>query len=65
VVPLIGKGHNYKQDLTDSIADIPTQTAELMEKVEQSHIFGTQKAMGLTLSSKNSKSSSHRIVSIL
>ncbi|RYP13526.1 hypothetical protein DL765_006848 [Monosporascus sp. GIB2] len=48
-LPVVGKGHNYKKDVIDSIIEIPAQTKELMERVEESHIWGTQKAMGLTL----------------
>ncbi|KLU90053.1 hypothetical protein MAPG_09018 [Magnaporthiopsis poae ATCC 64411] len=38
-----------KQDLIDSIEKIPERTKELMGRVEESHIWGLQKASGLTL----------------
>lgn len=41
-----------KQDLIDSIEKIPERAKELMERVEESHIWGLQKASGLTLASK-------------
>ncbi|KAK3344239.1 hypothetical protein B0T25DRAFT_573189 [Lasiosphaeria hispida] len=45
----IGQGQNYKKDLIDSISEIPAKTKELMDRVEESHIWVTQKAMGVTL----------------
>ena len=42
---------SMKQDLIDSIDEVPSQTKELMDRVEQSHIWGLQKASGLTLAS--------------
>ncbi|KAL8376851.1 hypothetical protein RB595_007805 [Gaeumannomyces hyphopodioides] len=40
---------SMKQDLSDDIDKISAQTKELMERVEESHIWGLQKASGLTL----------------
>ncbi|KAL8289183.1 hypothetical protein RB597_000999 [Gaeumannomyces tritici] len=39
----------HKEDLIGSISQISAQTKGLMERVEESHIWGLQKASGLTL----------------
>ena len=43
-----------RQDLSDSINEVPAHTKKLMERVEESHIWTMQKASGLTLASKSS-----------
>jgi hypothetical protein len=37
------------KDLADSISDIPQKTQDVIDTANESHIVGTQRAMGLSL----------------
>ena len=41
----------YMKELADSISDIPQKTQDVIDTANESHIVGTQRAMGLSLES--------------